>query len=306
MMRGSKSFASNNSKSINGVFFTSRIDLRLQITSRTKKWPLRLGTEVIRGAGYCNLRRSRSGPTGLLLDMTYYMFTGYQAQVSQRLHNYYLVVYSKYLSTKFEGKTTLISSVTKNLLDENYNSNANHNILIAYFYVKHKQREKNTHNSLLRAIMEQIVARDPVLADHLFEELASVHGESLRSTKKLESLIATSLEAYRTSFIVVDGLDEAAPGEAAKSLNWLLSLVKGGLKEPKASLRVLFSGQRDGILDSVLSKFPSVALDSCPEHEKDIRMHCAHKSARIRQKFDISPKMEDEIISRVVSQANGK
>lgn len=207
---------------------------------------------------------------------------------------------------KFEGKTTLISSVTKNLLDENYNSNANHNILIAYFYIKHKQREKNTHNSLLRAIMEQIVARDTVLADHLFEELASVHGESLRSTKKLESLIATSLEAYRISFIVVDGLDEAAPGEAAKSLNWLLSLVQGGLKEPKASLRVLFSGQRDGILDNVLSKFPSVALDSCHEHEEDIRMYCAHKSTRIRQKFDISPEMEDEIISRVVSQANGK
>lgn len=175
-----------------------------------------------------------------------------------------------------------------------------------YFYVKHKQSRKDTHNSLLRAVLEQIVSRDPVLSDHLFEKLASVDGLQLRSTKYLEPLIAKALEAYGESFIVVDGLDEAAPGEAAKSLTWLLSLVNGDIKEPTCSLRVLCSGQRDGLLDKLLSDQPSISLESSSEHHIDVRKYCAHMCAQIRRKFGIASTMEDDIISRVASQADGK
>lgn len=205
------------------------------------------------------------------------------------------------------GKTTIVSSVIENLLDDTCNGNENHNTLVAYFYVKHKQPEKDRHNNVLRALMEQILTRDTVLSDHLFDELASIQGVTLRSNKNLESLIATNLESYQRSFIVIDGLDEAAPGEARKSLNWLLSLVNGGLKEPKVSVRILFSGQRDGNLDHILSEQPSIALESYPEHGKDIQKYCIHMVDQIHQKFgnSITSTMKDEIISRVVGQAKG-
>lgn len=193
-------------------------------------------------------------------------------------------------------------------MNDTCNSNGNDNTLVAYFYVKHKQPEKDKHNSILRAIMEQMLTRDTVLSDHLFDELASVQGVTLRSNKNLESLIATNLESYQRSFIVIDGLDEAAPGEAKKSLNWLLSLVNGGLKEPKVSVRILFSGQRDGNLDHILSDQPSIPLESYPEHEKDIRRYCIRLVDQIHQKFgnSITSTMKDEIISRVVGQAKGE
>lgn len=206
----------------------------------------------------------------------------------------------------FKGKTTLISSIIANLLDGNSNNDDNHSTLILYFYVKHKQPRKDTHNSLLRAMIEQIISRDFVLSDHLFNKLTSVEGTQLRSTKYLESLIATALETYQQSFIVVDGLDEAASGEATKSITWLLSLVNGRIKEPTASVRVLFSGQRDGSLDSLLSGQPAIALDSSSGHSTDILKYCEHMSARIRQRLDIASTMEDEIISKVSSRANGK
>lgn len=177
---------------------------------------------------------------------------------------------------------------------------------MTYFYFKHKQAGKDTHNSLLRAIMEQIVTRDPVLCDHLFDKLGSMEGVNLRSTKTLESLITTSLGNYRTGFIVLDGLDEAASGEAAKSVNWLLSLVNGGLPDDESSIRVLFCGQRDGILDTLLSNQPSVSLDDFPDHAADIRLYCTQICANIRQKFGISSELEADILSRVATNANGR
>lgn len=206
----------------------------------------------------------------------------------------------------FKGKTTLVSSIIASLLDENSNNKDDQPTMITYFYMKHKQPEKDTHNGLLRAMMEQIASRDCVLSDHLFDKFTSVEGMQLRSAKCLEPLIATALETYQQSFIVVDGLDEAAPAEAAKSLKWLLSLANGGIKEPTASVRILCSGRRDGIMDSLLSDQPAIALESIPEHNTDLLSYCRHMGAEIRQSLDISSTVEDEIVSKVASQANGK
>lgn len=203
------------------------------------------------------------------------------------------------------GKTTLISAIIEKLLDENCGRDGHSDNLVVYYYFKHKQPGKNTHNSLLRAVMEQIVTRDPVTCDFLFEKLGSMDGVNLRSTKTLESLITTSLGDYRACFIVLDGLDEAASGEATKSINWLLSLLNGSLTDNDSSIRVLFCGQRDGILDTLLSNQPSISLEVFPEHSADIRLYCAQICAGIRQKFCISPETEEDIISRVTDNAKG-
>ncbi|KAJ4393682.1 hypothetical protein N0V93_002897 [Gnomoniopsis smithogilvyi] len=205
------------------------------------------------------------------------------------------------------GKTTLVSSIIDHLIVENHKSHEDHSTLVAYSYIKHRQPGKDTHNSLLRTIMEQMVIRDPILSDHLFNELALVEGVSLRSTKNLESLIATNLTSYKRSLIIIDGLDEAAPGEAEKSLKWLLSLAKGRIDQTKTSIRILFSGQRDGLMDDLLANEPQMALESNPEHGGDILKYCVHFGTQIRQKFGrgVTPTMEEEMIARVVGKAKG-
>lgn len=82
--------------------------------------------------------------------------------------------------------------------------------------------------------------------------------------------------------------------------------MNGGIKEPTASVRILCSGRRDGLLDSILSDQPAIALESSAEHNTDILKYCQHIGAKIRRSLDISSTMEDEIISKVASQANGK
>lgn len=199
-----------------------------------------------------------------------------------------------------------MSSIVERLLEEHCFEETNCDTLVAYFYFKHDQTEKKTHNSFLRAVMEQIICRDPTLSDHLFDDLASISGVNLRSTRDLESLISTSIEYFRTCFIIIDGLDEAAPGEADRLLKWLLPSANGKAPENKTSIRLLFSGQRDGILDYELSGQPTITLDTASEHDADIVNYSAQIGARIRSKFSISSEMEHEIVSQVTSQASGE
>ncbi|ROV93245.1 hypothetical protein VPNG_09534 [Cytospora leucostoma] len=108
------------------------------------------------------------------------------------------------------GKTTLVSAIIEKLLDEHSAIGGRCETLVAYFYFKHGQHGRNTHNDLLRAMLEQIITRDTTLSDHLSKLLNAVDEVNVRSTKTLESHIQSCLGDYRQCFIIVDGLDEAA------------------------------------------------------------------------------------------------
>lgn len=198
-----------------------------------------------------------------------------------------------------------MSSIVERLLEEVYVEGSHSDTLVAYFYFKHNQVNKQTHNSFLRALLEQIITRDPALSDHLFDELASINGVKLRSTRTLESLVVSSLEHFRICHIVMDGLDEAAPGEADKLLKWLLPTPHGQVRDTTTSIRLLFCGQRDGVLDERLSSQPCISLESAADHDIDIANYCAQLGARIRSKFSISSAMENRIVAQVTAQANG-
>ncbi|KAI1775101.1 hypothetical protein F4818DRAFT_417845 [Hypoxylon cercidicola] len=200
------------------------------------------------------------------------------------------------------GKTTLMSTVIEKLLD--LKRSGVDKSCIAYFYFKHKEPNKETYNGLLRAILDQLVDEDPEISDRLFPDTSPVEGTGLRSTKTLEKLVKLALESYQISYIVLDGLDECAPGEAAKSVKWFLSLADGGFENNTAVLRVLFCGQRDGVLDKMLANRPSISLETSA-HVEDINRYCRDFCQRIREKFDIPPKMEDDIVSRVTNGAQG-
>lgn len=143
------------------------------------------------------------------------------------------------------------------------------------------------------------------MSDHLFNEVSSTDAVNLRSTRAMEELVMTSLATFRRSFIVIDGLDEAATEQAARTVKWLLSLANGGIDAKNTTLRVLLCGQRDGILDRSLADQPSLCLETFPGHCEDILRYCRQVCEDIRKKFDLSPEMAEDIASRVASQASG-
>ncbi|KAI0897380.1 WD40 repeat-like protein [Annulohypoxylon nitens] len=200
------------------------------------------------------------------------------------------------------GKTTLMSTVIENLLERRRSAVNKH--CVAYFYFKHRQPGKCSYNDLLRAILEQLIDQDPDMSDHLFDEISVLEGTGPPSMKTLEKLVRAALESNHISYIVLDGLDECDEKVATKSVRWFLSLADGQLSEPNSILRVLFCGQRDGILDELLKQRPSISLEAS-SHVEDIGRHCRKKCEEIQKKFRTSLATKEDIISRVMNEAKG-
>ncbi|KAI0188850.1 WD40 repeat-like protein [Astrocystis sublimbata] len=200
------------------------------------------------------------------------------------------------------GKTILMSAVIEKLINDRVLSNKKQGI--AYFYFKQTEPNKVSHNNLLRALLLQLAEQDSTISDHLLGITSGIDAINLRSSQKLEGLVKTALESFSRSYIVLDGLDECAPEEAKKVLNWFLSLTDNGRTGAKTMLRVLFCGQRDGTLDKLLSDQPSISLE-VPEHTEDINQYCRNLGAKIRMKFQITPEIEDKIVAKVSTESQG-
>ncbi|RYP79052.1 hypothetical protein DL771_000030 [Monosporascus sp. 5C6A] len=200
------------------------------------------------------------------------------------------------------GKTTLMSTVIEKLLNEMQSKDGSTRNPVAYFYFKHGQKDKTKHNEFLRVLLTQLLDHDTAMSQQSYEDLSFIAEENLRSTKTLETQIKNAFGAYQASFLVLDGLDECGREEAEKTVEWLLSLVSGGLETPSTSLRIIFSGQRDGVLDKLLTHQPSITLESS-EHLKDIVQYCQTFCKRIQAKFNTSPALEQEILKLVTGEA---
>ncbi|KAF4454890.1 zinc finger protein [Fusarium austroafricanum] len=82
-----------------------------------------------------------------------------------------------------------------------------------------------------------------------------------------------------------------------KTVEWLLSLAFE--KSDAPNLRIIFSSQRDGVSDVLLKSHPSISLETSA-HAEDIRRYCVEFSKQIQQKFRLSQKEQDNILSKVV------
>ncbi|KAM0218257.1 hypothetical protein ACHAPQ_003956 [Fusarium lateritium] len=197
------------------------------------------------------------------------------------------------------GKTTLMSTVIERLLREKRLSGSGTSVV--YFYFKYSC--KRAHNGFLRAILEQLISQNTTLSGQLFDDLSDIEGENLRKTERLQHLVKEALETSRVSFMVLDGLDECPKDEAEKTVEWLLSIFQE--QSVGSTLRIIFSGQRDGVLDRLLKPYPSISLDASttPAHTHDINRYCAEFCTRIQQEFDMSPELKHEILTKITEGA---
>ncbi|EEU42654.1 uncharacterized protein NECHADRAFT_47446 [Fusarium vanettenii 77-13-4] len=203
------------------------------------------------------------------------------------------------------GKTILMSTVIERLLHERVAPNGQS--FVGYFYFKHRQNE--THNAMLRAVLEQLLSQNPALSDHLFDEVSLLEGVNLRTTAQLEKLVETAIESYTNLYLVLDGLDECANEEIKNILNWSLSLIDDKLRNSGSDLRIILSGQRDGVLDAKLVQQPSISLETSA-HNEDIRRYCELRCKEIAATFfksspdgEEAQNIKERIFSLVTNEA---
>lgn len=175
-------------------------------------------------------------------------------------------------------------------------------VVLAFFYFRRQNEDKNNFSSLLRALLGQLYDRDPVLATHVEIELSKHDGLRLQV---LQDLVSTAIGTYTTTYLVLDGLDECAKDEEEKAIKWLMALCN---RSP--GLRILFSGQRDGVLDHLLissKSAHSILLDTAPGHVGNIKVYCQGLARDIQAAFEneLGPSLEKKIADMVSATADG-
>ncbi|KAK4214473.1 hypothetical protein QBC37DRAFT_387130 [Rhypophila decipiens] len=157
--------------------------------------------------------------------------------------------------------------------------------------------------------------QDEVLLDLIYQRCISIDQQMITSAYALRELADLVLQAQNMCFIVVDGLDECIGDDVGKSqvaqgqvIDWLESLRNVSSESSDSCMRLLISGQKNGLLDERLKDWPSVQLDSSLHHTKDIQMYCEVQSLEIPQEFEDIEGIENirlDIIHRVTSRARG-
>ncbi|KAK3952420.1 hypothetical protein QBC32DRAFT_341519 [Pseudoneurospora amorphoporcata] len=126
---------------------------------------------------------------------------------------------------EIHGKSTLIAATIERLL-----ANKMPDMAITFFFFRHLQEDKNNFNGLLRAILVQLLDRYPNLATTLEAEISEKDTLILQKINELERLVSKAIKAFQVVFLVLDGLDECANGEAEKTIDWLVSFSNSSIR----------------------------------------------------------------------------
>ncbi|KAK2784194.1 hypothetical protein FQN52_009136 [Onygenales sp. PD_12] len=195
------------------------------------------------------------------------------------------------------GKTILASFVIKTLL-------AQIQIPVLFFYCKHQEPDKRTHTDILRGLLAQLLPKDEAVVAWFVEEYARYDQGRLILAKVLEDAMEFALNSQRHVYIILDGLDECKPKEAAKTIKWLLAYQEAS-QGATGKISLLCLGQRTDEIQTLLSSASSIVLDTVGAHGKDIECYVQLMLDRVRSKFKIDSLTSARIMSQVLSSSKG-
>ncbi|RSM14536.1 hypothetical protein CEP52_001319 [Fusarium oligoseptatum] len=156
---------------------------------------------------------------------------------------------------------------------------------------------------LLRALLEQFMDQNEVLLSELVNKHLHAYADGVRETKVLQKLVKRAIETRRTTFLVLDGLDEYHHKEVDQTAEWLLATAKDLPDE--SSLRIIISYRHNSTnLNSRFDSYPSISLENSA-HTKDVRRYCGQCCTELQYKFGLMPEKREEIAERAAELSNG-
>ncbi|KAI0402399.1 hypothetical protein F4802DRAFT_375189 [Xylaria palmicola] len=182
-------------------------------------------------------------------------------------------------------------------------------ITTLFFYFKQSDETKTSMDHMLRSLLVQLITRDVGIVPELYNRCCVVNNSEARQLSSLKSWTADLLKSQPECMIILDGLDEcnhkSAGNEARQILNWLTTTVIPDGEKVGSRIRLLALGQRDGVVDSALSKYPSIRLDAVGSHHNDIYMFARSRASEIGERFGLEPAEERTMIEKVTTTAKG-
>ncbi|ROW06784.1 hypothetical protein VMCG_04013 [Cytospora schulzeri] len=194
------------------------------------------------------------------------------------------------------GKTTLVSHVIDSLQSD---ATQYYGPLLC-FYFEHRQDGKTLMADMLRAFIVQLLYQDDSILDYLQEQISTTNPSHLRDLAHLKELVLNAILVQSRCYIFIDGLDEGKEGTSEQIVQWLNTDLIPNSTKSGVPVKLLVSGQRDGILDQHL-RCPSIRLDNTKSHLHDIEQYSLAMATQLKRKFGID---HEETIARKVTEAS--
>lgn len=185
-------------------------------------------------------------------------------------------------------------------------------IPVLFFYFRHRDESKTSFTGLLQALLVQLINADPGLTQFFHEECGSKTRNEICQLSVLKHLTLQALGAQPSCYVILDGLDECGgPARQLSStsesiISWFMDSAVPKCLDSGARIRVLFSGQRDGVLDRTLGHLPAIALDKTISHHQDIVRYTIENAAAICRRLKLSEHLEASIVSKISAKSGGK
>ncbi|KAI1076442.1 hypothetical protein F5B20DRAFT_572881 [Whalleya microplaca] len=197
------------------------------------------------------------------------------------------------------GKTIATGSVVDDVLRK-----AGSSYLVSFFFIQPDEQVSLYTETILRSILRQRVPQDPdALSDEEENRLQTLN--DFNELDKIVEYIRDSTPVTKTSYIIIDGLDESDKPERDKLLKALLSLIAA----PTMNMKIFLAG-RDGLSGDIQKTFFSmehISMDSA-DARNDI---ATYVNGVIQEKLESEalqvgdPSLVEEIINALIQRADG-
>lgn len=197
------------------------------------------------------------------------------------------------------GKSVLASVV----IDEIQNrAAADH----AFFYCKDGDSERNSYAQILRALLSQLISQNRGSVPYYHDEGIQSGDVSLKSTKLSKRLIDSAVQNLSKGFIVIDGIDECAPGERKALLEHLIQLIDRCDATFPGKVRLMILSREEPDIKKFLAGSETLRITSRDTLE-DINTYIKYQASRLKSRFgDLETEDLDYIKKCVLDRTDGK
>ncbi|CAN9370155.1 unnamed protein product [Alternaria sp. RS040] len=205
------------------------------------------------------------------------------------------------------GKTILASIINADLWERYHHDSE---VGLTYLFCNFKRRDEQTLDSLLFALLAQLVEQQPELP----KQVEDFYKEQQKTSSNRTTVIAQTLEllaaGYKRIFVVLDALDECSTDDSCRTklLSHIAKLSKlaktPGTESEKAvyhvNLLVTARPLRD--IEWVYKDCPMLNIEA---NDADVRTYLVENMSRLPGFVQKSTQLQEEIATRIIDSVQG-
>ncbi|KAF8444436.1 hypothetical protein BDZ91DRAFT_853780 [Kalaharituber pfeilii] len=202
------------------------------------------------------------------------------------------------------GKTILTSVIVQYLekIGQSTPSAGAIPVAVAYFYCRYRTENKDSLNAVGRGILSQLIKHNKGIISLLWEKMADSGEITLKASNLLVELLEVAMKDSKTSYVIIDGLDECEKTERRKIISTLQSISEAINQQVPGTIRLLFISTNEPDIRRRLSSIVKIQLKP---NDNDIRQYTTVWTAKIQKRFRLSDAETDNIIAKVLERAQG-